>query len=374
MSHRESIHYDRMRSNVLGEANHNSHNNNNPTPTINHTSPAKNATLSESNLKKMNDDHSAGHDRNRGSLASDTSTSSKFKKSMLSFKRMFGKSEESTESSSFLETRSTFSKASSTNQSMMLDAENEMDRFCSLLSTALFIHTTMSEQILASVFFSLKFEFEAAPTMECPACSTPLTRREASLGWSKDPNSYVTVCIHCASSFVPRFQVYYERKKEKNNQEGKEGGDSEIPSMRATGTKVTHTRYNSDGSIRSVSTKSSNSRESSPRAEEGANGSFFPSGQHHQGEEAAIEEEEDDVEEVREVVELLSPWVLRKQLMTLCGREGAHSPLLPDFYESSPALFWNLILLFRSLSLPHALLLCYAAPPSSILLPPPPMP
>mmetsp|Transcript_15916 Transcript_15916/g.16051 ORF Transcript_15916/g.16051 Transcript_15916/m.16051 type:complete len:435 (+) Transcript_15916:871-2175(+) len=57
--------------------------------------------------------------------------------------------------------------------------------------------------------------------------------------------------------------------------------------------------------------------------------------------------------------EWLSPWVLRKQVLSLAENEGVESLLSPSLQQAQRiVIFWNLIVCFRLLGLPYAFLLC----------------
>ena len=55
--------------------------------------------------------------------------------------------------------------------------------------------------------------------------------------------------------------------------------------------------------------------------------------------------------------ELLSPWVLAKEIKTILIEDGVKTFLKPSFRVSHHVIFWNMILAFRLYGLPYVFLL-----------------
>ena len=70
--------------------------------------------------------------------------------------------------------------------------------------------------------------------------------------------------------------------------------------------------------------------------------------------------------------ELLSPWVLRKEVNNVIFQDGIETLLSPSFrapMSQGAAIFWSMIVTFRLLGLPIAFLLCDSNSPSAPNLP-----
>jgi hypothetical protein len=179
--------------------------------------------------------------------------------------------------------------------------------------------------------------------MSCPGTTCSLQRSlylgEIVKGWESyngDPNKYTTKCVYCGREFIPRFSIQIVDDHHQTHVNKDEASTKE------EGAKITGTRV---------------------------------------------------VSSVIQWCELLSPWVLHKEIMNIIFEDGITSIILNDLLSSSSSsskggaggshnstgnkthqrsvVFWNMIIYYRLRGLPFSFLLtngtiCEAFPTSSI--------
>ena len=169
-------------------------------------------------------------------------------------------------------------------------------------SNRLTTQSTMADRILDMQFPDLEINLLHPNGTHCPnfRCGKALTLEQLREGWDcVDPNKYTTKCSYCSREFVPRFTVY---------------------------SSCTTWMIEEMDLLTGVL-----------------------------GE---------DVNEAESLLwcEYLSPWVLRKELLTVLMNDGIDTVLSTEFRSPSPSnsqnlvIFWNMIIAFRSCGLPYSFL------------------
>ena len=56
-------------------------------------------------------------------------------------------------------------------------------------------------------------------------------------------------------------------------------------------------------------------------------------------------------------IDLMSPWVLGKEMRNILTEDGISTFVSPSFRVTRPGMFWNIVIAFRRVGLPYAFLL-----------------
>lgn len=226
-------------------------------------------------------------------------------------------------------------------------------------SKRLFRLVALGEEWLLKVVPNVSIDLTQSSGMVCTSSTCPiqrpLTLQEIYQGWIEgsagDNNKYTTHCIYCQHEFIPRFCIQHMSEEEEEGQ-NKEQNDN--VSERADSAKArlrqqhSHTRKLSDGSEeRNSCSISSGSEDTICNLNIG---------------EVISNAISDNIHAKKSSVwcELLSPWTLHKEMLTVIFEEGI-APLLSQHFKSrthqSEVIFWNAVLSFRYRGLPIAFLL-----------------
>ena len=167
-------------------------------------------------------------------------------------------------------------------------------------SPRLVTHLLLADRILDMQFPDLEINLNDPFGTFCPSpkCGKSHTMAQLREGWDGvDPNKYTTKCVHCSREFVPRFTVHSSC---------------------------------SNWLVDEIDLLSDDLPED-----------------YGKGSDALL------------WCELLSPWVLRKELLMILLNDGIDRVLSPEFRKPSPSnnqnsvIFWNMVVAFRGCGLPY---------------------